>query len=84
MITAEQCRAARGLLDWSQEDLAFTANVGIVTVRNLEAEKGKPRYSTLDVIQRAFESAGVLFLREDDSAGPGVRLRRTAEKKRLS
>jgi transcriptional regulator with XRE-family HTH domain len=84
MITAEQCRAARGLLDWSQEDLAFTANVGIVTVRNLEAAKGKPRYATLDVIQRAFESAGVVFIREDDGAGPGVRLQKTAEIRRLT
>jgi DNA-binding XRE family transcriptional regulator len=37
MITAAQCRAARGLLDWSQLDLAKFAGVGVVTVHQLEA-----------------------------------------------
>jgi transcriptional regulator with XRE-family HTH domain len=74
MISAEQCRAARGLLDWSQQDLAFMAAVGVVTIRHLEAGKGRPRRATLDVIRRAFETAGVLFFREDDHAGVGVRL----------
>ena len=37
MITAEQCRAARALLDWGQAELAEKAGVGIVTIRQLEA-----------------------------------------------
>ena len=74
MITAEQCRAARGLLDWSQAELADRALVGIVTVRQLEAG-GRPRRATLDVIRRAFESAGVEFI-EENGGGPGVRLRK--------
>ena len=37
MISSEQCRAGRALLDWSQGDLANAAGVGIVTVRQLEA-----------------------------------------------
>ncbi len=79
MITAAQCRAARGLLDWSQEDLAFMANVGVVTVRHLEAGRGKPRHATLDVIRRAFETYGVLFIRADDNGGPGVRLKKMSD-----
>src|SRR6516164_7239488 len=62
MITAEQCRAARGLLDWSQAELADKAGVGIVTVRQFEAGAHEPRRATLDVIKRAFESAGVQFI----------------------
>jgi hypothetical protein len=50
------------------------ASVGIVTVRHLEAAKKVPRHATLDVIRRAFENAGVIFIREDESGGPGVRL----------
>ena len=74
MITREQCRAARGLLDWCQLDLAFMSALGIVTVRQLEAGKSQPRRATIDEIRRTFENAGVDFI-DADGAGPGVRLR---------
>jgi transcriptional regulator with XRE-family HTH domain len=80
MISAEQCRAARALLDWSQSELADKAGVGIVTVRQLEAGAHKPRRATLDVIQRALEDAGVEFI-EENGGGPGVRLRKRQKKK---
>lgn len=66
-----QSRAARGLLRWTQADLARAAGVSQLTVRNFEAEKTSPTRATLDVIRRAFEKAGVEFL--DD--GQGVRLK---------
>ena len=50
--------AARGLLDWSQRDLAREAEVGIVTVRQLEAGVNQPRRSTLVVVRRTLEAAG--------------------------
>ena len=75
MITPEQTRAARGLLDWSQQDLANAAGVGIVTVHQLEAGTSQPRRATLDVIRRAFESAGVELI-DENGGGPGVRLRK--------
>ena len=74
MLTPEQCRAARGLLDWTQQHLADQARVGIVTIRLLEAGKTLPRRATLEVIQRAFESAGVELI-GPNGGGPGVRLR---------
>src|SRR5262245_17761005 len=74
MITPEQCRAARGLLAWSQQDLADEAGVGIVTVHQLEAGTSQPRRATLDVIRRAFERRGVEFI-DENGGGPGVRLR---------
>jgi len=80
MITATQCRAARALLDWSQQELADRARVGIVTVRQLEGGKTQPRRSTLDVIQRALEAAGVEFI-DENGGGPGVRLRKRQPKK---
>ena len=46
MITSEQCRAARALLNWSQGDLANEAGVGVVTVRQLEAAVHVPRRAT--------------------------------------
>ena len=74
-LTAEQCRAARGLLAWSQLELAHKAQVGVVTVHQVETGSARPRRSTLTVIRRAFESAGVEFIDQDEEAGPGVRLR---------
>jgi len=74
MITPEQCRAARGLLDWTQADLAREAAIGIVTVRQVEAGQSSPRRATLDVMRRALERAGVEFI-DANGGGPGVRLR---------
>jgi transcriptional regulator with XRE-family HTH domain len=75
MLTPAQCRAARGLINWSQLDLAQAAGVGIVTVRQLEAGANAPRRATMDVIRRAFERAGVDFI-DENGGGPGVRLRK--------
>jgi transcriptional regulator with XRE-family HTH domain len=67
-----QCRAARALLNWNQEKLAAAAQVSVNTVRNFEQEKSAPQRSTLDVIRRALEAAGVEFTNGDR---PGVRLK---------
>jgi transcriptional regulator with XRE-family HTH domain len=75
MISPMQCRAARALLDWSQQELADHAGVGIVTVRQLEAGVHEPRRATLDVIRRALEVAGVAFI-DENGGGAGVRLRK--------
>jgi transcriptional regulator with XRE-family HTH domain len=74
MITASQCRAARGLIGWTQYDLAKRAGIGIVTVHQLEAGVSQPRRATLEVVQRAFEQAGVAFIDENGVGGVGVRL----------
>jgi transcriptional regulator with XRE-family HTH domain len=75
MITASQCRAARGLLNWSQQNLSERAGVGIVTVRQLEAGANEPRQATLHVVRLAFETAGVEFI-DENGGGEGVRLRK--------
>jgi transcriptional regulator with XRE-family HTH domain len=80
-MTPEQCRAARGLLDWGQQDLAEKAHVGVVTVRQLEADTHEPRRAILDVIRRALDAAGVDFL-DENGGGPGVRLRKALTKRR--
>ena len=75
MITSSQCRAARGLLDWTQQELADRAGVGIVTVRHFEGGLNEPRRATLEVIRRALEAGGVEFIQQN-GGGPGVRLRK--------
>ncbi len=76
MITPPQCRAARALLDWSQQTLANTSKVGNATIRNFEAGRSAPQNATLDVLKRAFEAAGIIFIAENGE-GPGVRLRKS-------
>ena len=75
MISSSQCRAARGLLNWTQDDLAKAAKVGVVTVRQFEAGNGVPRSATLTVITTALEDAGIAFIPEN-GGGAGVRLRK--------
>jgi transcriptional regulator with XRE-family HTH domain len=80
MITAEQCRAARALLDWGQAELAEKSGVGIVTIRQLEAGGHDARRATLQVIKNAFELAGVEFI-DENGGGVGVRLRKRQQKR---
>lgn len=82
-IAPETCRAGRGLVGWSQEELARHAQVGLSTVRNFEtravsARTGEPIRPTrvnLAALRAALEAAGVVFIPEN-GGGPGVRLAR--------
>ena len=73
MITPAQSRAT-GLLGWNQQMLAARAGVGIMTIHQLEKEDSRPRRATLDVVRRAFELAGVVFI-DANGGGVGVRLK---------
>jgi transcriptional regulator with XRE-family HTH domain len=78
MLIAAQIRAARALLGWRQDDLAKAAEVGITTIRRIEAQDGPAMgyVSTLLRIQAAFEKAGIHFIEADASEGVGLRLRK--------
>ena len=75
MITVEQSRAARGLLDWSQTTLAERSNLSESTIRDFEKGRRVPTLNNLAAIKRAFEEAGVIFITENGE-GPGVRLKK--------
>lgn len=74
MLTPEQSRAARALLDWSQEQLAEAAHLGLSTVRDFEKGRRVPSHNNLAGVARAFEAAGVELLAEN-GGGAGVRFR---------
>jgi len=61
-IRAGQIKAARALLDWSQNDLADAAGLSINTIRNLELGYISPRGSTTNVVRQALEDAGLEFI----------------------
>jgi DNA-binding XRE family transcriptional regulator len=61
------CRAARGLLDWTQSDLAEHAAVSRSTVRDFEGERHDIHRATGAQLRRAFEMI--------DGVGPGVCLK---------
>jgi transcriptional regulator with XRE-family HTH domain len=73
-VTPAQCRAARALLDWTQDDLSREAEVGVVTLRQFEKGASQPRRAILTALRRALEEAGVKFI-NGKGGGPGVRLR---------
>ena len=75
MITPRQIRAARALLDWSQQKLADKAIVSVNAVIRLENETADTRLSTLSAIHKTLTKAGVDFLPEGQW-GEGVRLRK--------
>jgi transcriptional regulator with XRE-family HTH domain len=75
-LTPEQSRAARGLLDWSQAQLASQSNLSESTVRDFEKGRRIPSVNNLTAIQKALEAVGVEFTNGDQ---PGVRLRKKAE-----
>ncbi|PHZ84035.1 helix-turn-helix domain-containing protein [Paremcibacter congregatus] len=75
MIKSAQCRAARGLIQWSQNDLASASEISSVTIRNFEKDKTVPQKATLIVLRQTFEAAGVEFIPEN-GGGVGVRLKK--------
>ena len=73
MIDPRQCRAARALLDWTQDELAKRTGLSAVTVRSFE-RGGEMRGSNRNLIRMTLEAAGVQFIPEN-GGGAGVRLR---------
>lgn len=61
-ILPEQIRAARAMLDWSQQDLADAAGVSKDTVKNYELSLNKPNSQTMFRIVSTLETAGIEFI----------------------
>lgn len=74
-LTPDQCRAARALLDWTQDELAERAAVSRSTVRGFEGGQHELHRATASAMRRALEDGGVVLLDPDDVGGAGVRRR---------
>lgn len=61
-ITHQQIKAARSLLDWTQDDLAERCGLSKYSIVNVESGKTAPQRATLDSIIDALEAAGIEFM----------------------
>ena len=75
LITSDQIRAARALLNWSANKLAETSKIGVATIRRFETQEGIPagQVRVIEAIKVALEQAGIEFVGTPEDR-PGVRL----------
>lgn len=76
-LTPGQCRAARGFLDWTQDELAARAGLSRSTIRDFEKGRHDLHPSSERLLVRTLDEAGVMLIPAGD-AGPGVCLKRPA------
>ncbi len=77
LISPEQCRAARALLNWTQAELAGRA--GTIRANVVMFERGQAASATTRRrLHGALAAAGVTFMRADTLGGLGVMLRATS------
>ncbi len=70
MITGRQVRAARALLNWKQDMLAEKALVALTALKRVESDRNLPVHDTTrDLVRRALENAGILFVESDRGRG---------------
>lgn len=70
----EQCRAARGLLNLSQSEVAISAHIAPTTLTHFERGATTLNFNYLQAIRAVLETAGVELIPEN-GGGPGARLR---------
>ena len=75
MISATQCRAARAMLNLSQNELAKKAQVSRATISDFERSERFPFKNNMLSIISVFKEQGIVFI-EDGDEGAGVRLKR--------
>lgn len=78
-LSVAQLRGARGLLGWSQSQLAEAAGLSLPTIKRTELETVNVSIEAREKLRIALEEAGVEFIAEN-GGGPGVRLRKKGRK----
>jgi DNA-binding XRE family transcriptional regulator len=73
-VTPTQCRAARALLNWSQDDLEIAARVSKKTIADFERDQRSQQSRTIEAIEVALTAHGIIFIPQN-GGGEGVRKR---------
>ncbi|ADH89953.1 transcriptional regulator, XRE family [Ancylobacter novellus DSM 506] len=74
-VTPAQVRAARALLDISQQDLADLSKVGLRTIVQFERGSGSISASIIQALALSLEASGIEFIPEN-GGGAGARFRK--------
>lgn len=61
-ITTAQIRGARGILNWSQQDLSQRTGISATSIGAIENGQTTPRASTLETIRKTLENGGIEFI----------------------
>ena len=78
-MTPAQCRAARGWLNWSQDELARRSHVSLSTVRDFEKGRRVPIANNLRAMREALEREGVELTHDPDGLHERPRIDRAIE-----
>jgi transcriptional regulator with XRE-family HTH domain len=68
-FTAEQVRAARAFLGWTQVDLSEAAGLSFEKIRNFETSRFPLSPESHAAVRKAFKKAGVEFLKSGKRIG---------------
>ncbi|MFT6333240.1 MAG: transcriptional regulator with XRE-family HTH domain [Lentimonas sp.] len=66
IISYQQCKAARDLLNWKQEDLSKRAGINRATLADFERGLRNLKVDTLEKVTDAFEENGIRFENDED------------------
>ena len=80
MLSPEQCRAARGWLGWSQDELSKRAKIGQSTLKDFEGGKRTLMRNNLEALRSALVAAGVGLLFDESGSPHGITVTITEEK----
>ncbi|MDF1610092.1 helix-turn-helix transcriptional regulator [Hoeflea sp. YIM 152468] len=84
MITGQQCRAGRALVEVSREKLTRRSGVDEATIENFERLIDAPTPEAIVALEKALEDLGAVFIAEN-GGGMGVRLKfNSSEAKRIA
>ncbi|MFC3691561.1 helix-turn-helix domain-containing protein [Chenggangzhangella methanolivorans] len=69
MVNERQIKAARSLLDWSQQELAERAGIARFTLIKIETGEARAQEATISKIVAALENEGIVFFETEGRYG---------------
>jgi len=73
LLSPPACRAARGLLDWTQQELASRAGVSRSTIREFENGHHALQEASEAAVMEALAASGIEFIRGKHRIGVQMR-----------